>query len=77
MDELFMSTEITEELLPKYGPRVEILKEKYITLFKPWRGALILKLLGKMVNYRVLEQRVRELWQLELVFELTDLAEGY
>lgn len=58
VDELFMSTEIMEELPPKYGPQVEISKEKYISLFKPWRGALILKLLGKTVNYHVLEQRV-------------------
>lgn len=77
VDKLFMTSEDSMDQTSKYGPRVEISKEKYISLFKQWRGAMILKLLGKTVSYRVLEQRVRELWQLELGFELTDLVEGY
>lgn len=77
VDALFMTTDESDHQPLKYGPRVEIPKEKYISMFKQWRDALILKLLGKTVNYRVLEQRVCELWQLELGFELIDLAEGY
>lgn len=77
VDELFLIEEVSSDQPPKYGPRVEISKEKYISLFKQWRGALILKLLGRNVNYKILEQKVQDLWQLELGFELTDLAEVY
>lgn len=75
VDELFRSH--TEEAPPKFGPRVEISKEKYISLFSKWRGALIVKLFGKSISFRVLEQRVRALWNLQQGFELTDLEEGY
>lgn len=75
VDELFHGG--AEDSPPPFGPRVEISKEKYISLFSKWRGALIVKLLGKFVSYRVLDQRVRELWNLEKGFELTDLEAGY
>lgn len=35
--------------------------EEYEEMWNPWRKALILKLLGKSVSYRILEQRMREL----------------
>lgn len=37
--------------------------EKYRSLFKPLWGALILKLLGKSLPLRIMEQRTRELWK--------------
>lgn len=43
------------------SPIVAISPEKYHSLFQPWRGALILKLLGKNVSLRVMEQRTRAL----------------
>lgn len=64
VDELFRYSEEMEERPPRYGPRVEITKEKYINLFRKWRGALIIKVLGKSVSYRILEQRLREIWRL-------------
>lgn len=47
------------------SPVVFISPEKYHNLFQPWRGALILKLLGKSVNLRIMEQTTRGLWKLE------------
>lgn len=43
------------------GPMVSISSETYHSFFQPWRGALILKLFGKMINLRVMEQRTRDL----------------
>lgn len=77
IDELFITPADSEEQPPKFGPRVEISKEKYLSLFKQWRGALIVKLLGKSVSYRILDQKIRDLWQLDLWYELTNFAEGY
>lgn len=55
VDEIFITTE--EATPPKFGPRVEISKEKCVSLFAKWRGALIIKLLGKAISYSVLDQR--------------------
>lgn len=77
VDEMFSYNDSLEECPPQFGPRVEICKEKYTSLFKKWWGTLIIKLMGKLVSYRTLQQRVRDLWQLDRGFELTDLEEGY
>lgn len=58
------------------SPVVSISPQKYHNLFQPWRGALVLKLLGKSISYRVLEQRTWNLWNLELGYELIDLEQG-
>lgn len=42
-------------------PVVKISAEKYHSLFKPWRGALVLKLLGKSISFRLMEQRTNSL----------------
>lgn len=78
VDELFSCTEDLDDNPPKFGPRLEISKEKYTSLFKKWRaGLLIIKLLGKLVSYRILSQRLHDIWKLEMRLELTDLEEGY
>lgn len=46
-------------------PVAPITPEKYHSLFKPWRGGLLLKLLGKNVSRKVMQQRMTDLWQLK------------
>lgn len=77
IDELFQTREETENQAALFGPRLEISKEKYLSLFKQWRGALIIKRLEKSVSYRTLNQRLRDLWHLELGIDLTYLEEDY
>lgn len=77
VDALFRYQGEMEDSSPKYGPRVEISKEKYLSLIRQWRGALIIKLLSKSMNFKILDQRLRDLWQLEHGYELTDLEEDY
>lgn len=77
VDELFRYCDNSEDRAPLYRPRLEISKEKYTSLFRKWRGALIIKLLGKSISYRILEQCLRDIWRLEKWFELTDLEEGF
>lgn len=72
IDALFHSHLDLDDAPPKYGPRLELSKEKYTSLFRQWRGSLIIKLLGKSVSFRTLDQRLRDLWTLEHGFELTD-----
>ncbi|WOL00040.1 hypothetical protein Cni_G08753 [Canna indica] len=58
-------------------PRVTITKEECRSLRKPWRRALIVKVLGKSVSYKILEHKVSELLGLELGFEMIDLDHGF
>lgn len=46
-------------------------------LVQTMRGALVLKLLGTMISYHMLDQRLLNLWTLEKGLKLTDLAENY
>lgn len=59
------------------SPVVPISLEKYHSLFQPWRGALLLKLLGKNVSFRILEHRTRNIWNLQQGCELIDLEQGF
>lgn len=58
-------------------PVIDFSIEECQELWKPWKKALILKLLGKSVSFRVLEQRTKDLWQLEWGCELIDLEKGF
>ncbi|KAI5664275.1 hypothetical protein M9H77_23598 [Catharanthus roseus] len=58
-------------------PNVEVLLEKGHMLWQPWKWAWILKVLGKSVSLRVLEQRTKDLWKFEWGSEIIDLEKGY
>lgn len=58
-------------------PNVEVPLEKGHMLWQPWKRALILKVLGKSVSLRVLEQRTKDLWKFEWGSEIIDLEKGY
>lgn len=55
--ELFNGHNLTDDCIPSSGSRWEISKERYLSLLKPWRGARIIKLLGKSISYKVMLQR--------------------
>lgn len=58
-------------------PVIDFTLEECQQLWKPWRKALILKVLGRNVSFKVLEQRTRDLWQLEWGCKLIDLEKGF
>ncbi|XP_027172038.1 uncharacterized protein LOC113771667 [Coffea eugenioides] len=61
------------EIAASKFPRVTIEKGKNPDFWKPWRKSLIIKVLGRTVNFRALEMKLRELWKLDQYFELIDL----
>lgn len=75
--ELFNGHNLTDDCIPSSGSRWEISKERYLSLLKPWRGASIIKLLGKSISYKVMLQRTQSLWNLPKGFELIDLEGGF
>lgn len=58
-------------------PKVRFTKEIMQKLCTPWQNALIIKLLGKSINYRTLTQRLQQEWKTEAEFELIDVDLGY
>lgn len=58
-------------------PIVDIPWNEYKQMWLPWRRALILKVLGKTFNFRILEQRLLRLCDLPNGCELIDIDDGY
>lgn len=77
VDELFSNSTTDTATISTSPKEVDIPKDKYMSLFQPWRGALILKLLGKIVSFRVLQQRTSDLWGLQWGYELIDIENGF
>lgn len=62
---------------PLWGPVVHIPFEEYKESLKPWKKALIIKLLGKKLSFRVMRQRLDSLWHLQWGCQLIDLEEDF
>ncbi|GLT62212.1 hypothetical protein SLA2020_348660 [Shorea laevis] len=52
-------------------------KEIWQRLSTPWKNSLIVKLLGKRVNYHMLCARLMREWRTEGEFEVIDIGKGY
>lgn len=52
-------------------------KERRSALCRPWRFSIIVKVLGRSVNYPILQQRVIKLWGLLDDTDLIDWSYGY
>ena len=61
------------KLLPKFYIANEYLQH----LYQPWKDALILKLLGKSVGFRLMQDRLKNIWKLNGGFELRDIGHGF
>lgn len=63
---------------PERGEKsVSIPLDRCLDLWRPWRKALRIKLLGKTVSYKLLSQRISDLWRAEGRLEITDLEDGF
>ncbi|GKU93401.1 hypothetical protein SLEP1_g6995 [Rubroshorea leprosula] len=58
-------------------PKVRIPKSIWQRLCAPWKNAVIIKLLGKSVNFHVLHSRLLKEWRTENEFEVIDVGLGY
>lgn len=80
MDDMVMA-DIVEEceavLASPTCPTVDMPWDEYKSRWKPWRRALIIRVLGKHFNYKILEPRIKRLWNLDNGCELIDLDKRY
>lgn len=58
-------------------PRIYSTAEQRLKNCRQWRKSLILKVLGKNIGFKVLQNRLKDLWKLIYDFELTDVEGGY
>lgn len=58
-------------------PVVDINRERHISLCRPWRKSLIIKVLGKDVGYKFLQEKIHKLWKISGAFELIDIPNNY
>ena len=43
----------------------------------PWKDALVIKLLGKLISFLVIKENLRSVWQLKGEYEVMSLENGY
>ena len=54
-----------------------VIDDDYIKdLSEPWKGALILRMLGKSINYNLLHTKINTMWSLNGRFQLIDLGQS-
>lgn len=58
-------------------PIIPVTKEEKERLRRPWRRSLIIKVLGRTVNYTYLQQRLQWMWRPEGVFDLIAISDDY
>ncbi|KAI5661478.1 hypothetical protein M9H77_20801 [Catharanthus roseus] len=54
-----------------------ITKEEYSQRWEPWRRALIIKVLGHSISFRILEQKIKDLSKFDRACKLVDLDRSY
>ena len=59
------------------APRIRITKDIMQKLQTPWRSSIIIKLLGKSLNFRTLNARLRRDWKTEQEYDIIDLGKGF
>lgn len=59
------------------GPVIPLSDEELTLWFKPWRNSLIVKVLGKRVNFKMLEYKVQRSWVKEGLIKITDMTDDF
>lgn len=59
------------------APIVTISDEEIAELAKPWKNTLIVKVLGKRVNYKMIENKLRREWVKNGTMSITDMADDF
>ncbi|XP_031127518.1 uncharacterized protein LOC116029609 [Ipomoea triloba] len=58
-------------------PIIRVTKAEKERLRKPWRRSLIIRVLGRTVNYTFLQQRLQRMWKPEGSFDLIAISHEY
>lgn len=56
---------------------IRVTREDHLRMYKPWRKALLVKLLGMSIGYGYLSKRLKELWKPKHSLEIITLDNEY
>lgn len=60
-----------------HTPEIPLSDDEISRGSKPWENTLIVKVLGKRVNFKLLDARLRNLWQIKGLMKVTDMAQDF
>jgi hypothetical protein len=58
-------------------PLIKLSKREEARIQKPWRQGLIVKLFGRRIGYKALENRLKQMWVRKGVITIIDLGKEY
>jgi hypothetical protein len=59
------------------GPEVSWTDEEWMDWSKPWKHSLIVKVLGRNINFKVLENKLQKTWARSGTIQVSNMAENY
>lgn len=59
------------------NPAIPVSNDELRTWSKPWKNPMIVKVLGKKVNFKLLENEIRRSWVKEGTFKITDMGDDF
>lgn len=70
------TSHISDEDRAKY-PEVPVSDEEFLEWCKPWKGALVAKVLGRKVSFKILENKIQREWAKKGKGKIVDMPRGY
>lgn len=61
----------------KLLPKVFLDKKVFQELCSPWKDALVIKLLGKVIGYNTMKDRLTRIWKLQGGFDIMDIDNSF
>lgn len=58
-------------------PVVKLTKERYLEMCKPWRQALVIKLMGRDIGFVALQERLTKMWKTKCPITWTDVGKDF
>lgn len=77
LDEMSLTDILQNQDMVEEGALCLVVNLSWDLTRQPWRRALVIKILGKILSFRVLELMIKKVWQLELGCKLIDIDKGF
>lgn len=76
LEDSIMSGDIKVQIYDGH-PEFKVKPEAMQALIEPWRFSVVVKLIGKNVNYTILNDCIASMWKLKFRYKIIDLTYGY
>ncbi|KAK2384819.1 zinc ion binding / nucleic acid binding protein [Trifolium repens] len=78
MNDEYDGLQVVEQQVAGYDcPLFQLSKKEEARIQKPWRQGLIVKLFGRRIGYKALENRLKQMWVRKGVITIIDLGKDY